>query len=217
MYKIPIMLLILGIGSVPIMILCATVINVDPMRVLVVSYAAEPRYKSVYPNEKELMSLISDLRGESWVETAGPFHSPTHWNHHIRSHFLGDLDVYTRNHLKVDLEMEQRELGEDITVVYENYKPGDILIKSHYQNEKDLEANLLTVMVKEFPGYDKQADDWRYMEIQDGVTILNGNSRDAAVRDRCVNCHSGVSYRHYVFHNYMHESLKLGKTIGDHQ
>lgn len=192
--------------------IAATVFSTKPMRMLVHSRMVDPSSHSVYADKQQLEKIIAAMPNEPWVETAGPFHSPTHWNYQIRSYLLGDLERYADNHEKVDIEMEQRELGEDVDVVYDDYKPGEILAKIHTSEKEPGQGKLITLMIKEYTGYDAVAGNWRYMEIEDGRVILNGNSQDPVVRNRCVVCHSGVAHRQYVFHNYMHNSLKVGRN-----
>ncbi len=162
----------------------------------------------IHSNE-ELLELYAGIAKGEWAETSGPEFSPTHWDYYFRNFINQDVEVFKENYNKVAEEMELRELGEDIDVEYIEYKPGTIIAKEHMDEEYDKKSQMGTLMIKERPGYDTDAGDWRYVEIRSGKIILDGNSQNHKVFKRCVDCHANVKNRNYIYNNYFNKKLSL--------
>ena len=145
---------------------------------------------------------------EVWTETAGPIFSMTHWDYYVRSYISQDADRYVRNYDNVLEADEQRELGEEVDVIYEAYDVGTVLAKSHFTNEGDDEPEQITYMIKEKSGFDPKYNNWRYVQIKKGKTTLDGNSHDKPVYNQCIKCHSNVRNRDFIYNYYLNESLR---------
>ncbi len=156
-------------------------------------------------DQHDLALYIANVENGDWTETAGPILSPSHWNYYIRTFISDELSVYANNYAAVELEMEQRSLGEDIDAVFTDYAVGTVLVKAHYKQADDQKPEKITFMIKEAYGYDPRQNNWRYVEADNGVVRMNGNSRDLAVYQRCIQCHESVRTRHHLYNNYLHE------------
>ena len=153
----------------------------------------------------DMLQYVSHVKNAVWEETAGPVFSPSHWNYHIRTFISAELTTYANNYGAVELEMEQRTLGEDIDAAFVEYAYGTVLVKAHYKRAQDADPVKVTFMIKEGQGYDPAYSNWRYVEVDGNKITANGNSRDPHVYRRCIQCHESVKNRNYLYNNYLHE------------
>jgi hypothetical protein len=86
------------------------------------------------------------------------------------------------------------------------FPAGTVIVKEKYKDEAGGQPELMTVMVKQKPGYNKAAGDWQYA-VLDGATA---KTLEIGKLDRCAKCHEQKKHSDYVFGNYLLQSE--GKT-----
>jgi hypothetical protein len=86
-----------------------------------------------------------------------------------------------------------------MTAIKPDFPKGSIIVKEKRPLAKGSEPELLTVMVKRAPGFDKQTGDWEYLGYTgNGIPIAK-----AAEKGRCAGCHASEKAKDYVFRTYL--------------
>lgn len=147
---------------------------------------------------------------QSW-QVISPFGlSGLHWNQMVRILMNKNVDVYRNNHqhflntyMSDSFFDDEPKATEGEGTEFRNYPPGTILVKENYMlNESGGrgEPSTLTIMIKHKPGHDSKSGDWEFIQTApDGKVLLQGGAGKRAVNAACVQCHSHMKERDYIF------------------
>jgi len=156
------------------------------------------------------IALTKDYR-KNWVRLTGFEYSGLHWRQFVAIFVNKGADIYRDNYLAYlalyrDDDDDEDEGEEESEGVFQAYPVGTIFLKENYQSSsgKPGDPTTLTLMVKKQKGYDSSGGDWQYLQSDvNGNILLEGDSRDPAIKAACSDCHSNMAERDYVFSTFL--------------
>ena len=74
------------------------------------------------------------------------------------------------------------------------FPAGSIIVREKLAHEADTQPQLVAVMIKRAPGFNRAGGDWEFI-VTDALT----NVRERQKKGSCVECHSSQAERDFVF------------------
>ncbi|MBL8993416.1 MAG: cytochrome P460 family protein [Spirochaetia bacterium] len=139
-------------------------------------------------------------------------YSGLHWNQGVVVYINKHVDAYWENYKLYIEQLEEEDRSRKFN--FKKYPVGTVLVKENFNLGKGtqkvpISAQTATVMVKREVGYDKEGNDWEYVRFNTkGKVLLDGNSKDPAVKRSCYDCHRNVEARDYVFSTFYKNPVK---------
>lgn len=78
------------------------------------------------------------------------------------------------------------------------FATGSVIVKEKLTSPASKNPELLTVMIKRYPGFHKEWGDWEYVVVNGQATKVEAGGRLA----HCYNCHAPKKANDYVFGSY---------------
>lgn len=78
------------------------------------------------------------------------------------------------------------------------YPVGTVIVKEKLSSLDSKNPELLTVMIKKQPGFNKVSGDWEYLVVNGNATKVEANSE----MEHCYGCHATQKSSDYVFRSY---------------
>ncbi len=138
--------------------------------------------------------------------------SGLHWGQLVRIFVNRNPEIYLHNHQEFlqtylsddvygDGFADEEEEGGDFE--FRSYPVGTIFVKENYFADRQGGAGRpsnLTVMIKRERDFDPDSNGWEFIQIEpSGKILLRGSARDPRARGACVQCHSHMKDRDFVF------------------
>lgn len=158
----------------------------------------------------ELENQFGDYR-KNWSRLTGYEFSGLHWNNFIVIYINQEPDVYTYNyqefakHYTDEGDDDWDDEEDDDEVNFKEYSVGTAFLKEHFVSKdgRPAEGSLMTAMIKREKGYDPNFGDWQYYWVTaTGHIIMKGKSDNKSLFSSCIECHSNMADRDYVFSTF---------------
>ncbi len=161
---------------------------------------------SEFPYPAQYDNLLRNYKS-GWTQLTEYHLSGLHWDQFIVVYINKDPMTYFHNYfefLKQQTDGFDDDWDDEADASdFRAYAEGTIVLKEHYTplDGKPGPRERLTAMVKREPGYDSKFGDWQYLwfEPETGAIVADGNSSDPLIFKSCVDCHSGIAERDYIF------------------
>ncbi len=151
-----------------------------------------------------------------WSQLTGYEFSGLHWNQFIVIYAKLGESIYKHNYKEFIKHYLNDDFDEDSGPDFKKYPIGSLFLKEHFnaKDDKREEGTILTLMEKLPEGYDDEYGNWKYIWVnsQSGAIIAEGNSSNELLYSSCIECHSNMSDRDYVFATYMQPDSELATT-----
>lgn len=166
---------------------------------------------SVHAREFHVPDDVPEVEGYQEWQVVSPFGlSGLHWNQMVRILINRNIETYRSNHQQfLDTYMSDAFFDDEAatpsspSAQFRDYPAGTILVKENYMLNSAGgrgEPSTLTIMIKRKPGHDRASGDWEFIQTSpDGKTMLRGGAGQPAVNAACVQCHSHMKERDFVF------------------
>ncbi|PCJ45380.1 MAG: hypothetical protein COA99_05085 [Moraxellaceae bacterium] len=145
---------------------------------------------------------------KTYKRLSGFEYSGLHWGNFVVVYATHDSAAYRKNYFEfmkfLDFDEEDEE-DEELSINYQQYPVGAVIIKENYLDVGGLpkEPASLTIMKKMPKGYDTKHGDWLYIQTSgDGKVILEGKYDDPTVFKVCSDCHGNIMERDYIFSTF---------------
>ncbi len=168
---------------------------------------SDPFQQSMFKIPSKYQKDFANYR-QRYKRMSGFEFSGLHWNNFVVVYSGFDDSAYKKNYfefLKFLNMDEEDEEDEGITIGYQPYPVGAVVIKENYASEGSLpkEPSSLTIMKKMPPGYDPKNADWLYLQSdRDGNIMIEGKHGDPGVTEVCSECHSNIAERDFIFSTF---------------
>ena len=160
----------------------------------------------VFP--KAYASVMKDYRTKYYRVTGFEF-SGLHWNMFVAIYLNKDADVYRKNYFEyVRAYLENDDDDDEVEPNFGSFSVGTIFLKENFSSSggKPGVPVFLTGMIKRESGYDPKGGDWEYFQSDEsGALILQGSGKKPEVQRMCIDCHSNMNDRDYIFSTYYSE------------
>ncbi|PCI45618.1 MAG: hypothetical protein COB51_08650 [Moraxellaceae bacterium] len=168
----------------------------------------EPFLINPFVNPETYASVLKDYRTQFYRVTGFEF-SGLHWNLFVAIYVSKDADIYRQNYFEyVRAYLENDEDEDEVEPNFGTFSVGTVFLKENFSSSEGKPGVpvFLTGMIKREPGYDPEGRDWEYFQSdKDGAIILQGSSKNPEVQSMCIECHSNMDDRDYIFSTYYSE------------
>lgn len=169
---------------------------------------AEPHAGFTVPAE---LGEIGDYRS-NWHALSDFQLSGLHWSQLVRIYVNRNPEIYLHNHqeflatyLSDDVYGDDfaDEEEENVEFDFQPYPVGTIFIKENFFADRaggPGRPSNLTIMIKHRREFDPGSNGWEFIQLEpSGKVLLRGSNKDARARGACVQCHSHMKDRDFVF------------------